>query len=95
MSWLGFEGSPLGEFPLHWRMLASSLLRREGNGKNPLPYSCLENPMDRGVWRAAVHRVVQELGVTEATQWQQQQQSVEASADRVRPTHTTEAGVQC
>ena len=28
----------------------------EGNG-NPLQYSCLENPMDRGTWRAAVHRV--------------------------------------
>ena len=28
----------------------------EGHG-NPLQYSCLENPMDRGVWRAAVHRV--------------------------------------
>ena len=25
----------------------------EGNG-NPLQYSCLENPMDRGAWRAAV-----------------------------------------
>ena len=24
---------------------------------NPLQYSCLENPMDRGVWRATVHRV--------------------------------------
>ena len=24
---------------------------------NPLQYSCLENPMDRGGWRAAVHRV--------------------------------------
>ena len=23
----------------------------------PLQYSCLENPMDRGAWRAAVHRV--------------------------------------
>ena len=23
----------------------------------PLQYSCLENPMDRGVWRATVHRV--------------------------------------
>ena len=29
---------------------------REGNG-NPLQYSCLENPMDRGAWQAAVHRV--------------------------------------
>ena len=28
----------------------------EGNG-NPLQCSCLENPMDRGAWRATVHRV--------------------------------------
>ena len=27
-----------------------------GNG-NPLQYSCLENPMDRGAWRATVQRV--------------------------------------
>ena len=27
-----------------------------GNG-NPLKYSCLENPMDRGAWRATVHGV--------------------------------------
>ena len=26
----------------------------EGNG-NPLQYSCLENPMDRGAWWTAVH----------------------------------------
>ena len=26
----------------------------EGNG-NPLQYSCLGNPMDRGVWQATVH----------------------------------------
>ena len=30
----------------------------EGNG-NPLQYSCLENPMDRGTWRAAVHGISQ------------------------------------
>ena len=30
----------------------------EGNG-NLLQYSSLENPMDRGVWRAAVHGVAQ------------------------------------
>ena len=29
---------------------------REGNG-NPLQYSCLGNPMDRGAWWAAVHGV--------------------------------------
>ena len=28
----------------------------EGNG-NPLQYSCLENPTDRGAWRATVHGV--------------------------------------
>ena len=28
----------------------------EGHG-NPLWYSCLENPMDRGAWRATVHGV--------------------------------------
>ena len=30
----------------------------EGNG-NPLQYSCLENPVDGGAWRTAVHRVTQ------------------------------------
>jgi len=34
----------------------------EGNG-NPLQYSCLENSMDRGAWRAAVH------GVTKSWTW--------------------------
>ena len=28
----------------------------EGHG-NPLQYSCLENPMDRGAWWATVHGV--------------------------------------
>ena len=32
----------------------------EGND-NPLQYSCLENPMDRGNWWAIVHRVTKEL----------------------------------
>ena len=27
-----------------------------GNG-NPLQYSCLENPMDRGAWQATVHGI--------------------------------------
>ena len=29
---------------------------RGGHG-NPLQYSCLENPMDRGAWQATVHRL--------------------------------------
>ena len=28
----------------------------EGNG-NPLQYSCLKNPMDRGAWQSIVHGV--------------------------------------
>ena len=36
----------------------SGLGRFPGGGHgNPLQYSCLENPMDRGAWRATVHRV--------------------------------------
>ena len=31
---------------------------REGNG-NPLQYSCLENPMDRGAWQATVHGIAE------------------------------------
>ena len=37
----------------------------EGNG-NPLQYSCLENPIDRGGWQATVHGVA-ESDTTEAT----------------------------
>ena len=29
----------------------------EGGHGNPLQYSCLENPKDRGAWQATVHRV--------------------------------------
>ena len=31
---------------------------RGGYG-NPLQYSCLENPVDRGAWKATVHGVAQ------------------------------------
>ena len=34
-----------------------SIKNGEGNG-TPLQYSCLEDPMDGGAWRAAVHGVV-------------------------------------
>ena len=36
----------------------------ERNG-NPLQDSCLENPMERGVWQATVHRVTKKLNTTE------------------------------
>ena len=32
----------------------------EGNA-NPLQYSCLENPRDRGAWQATVHGVTEVL----------------------------------
>ena len=35
----------------------------EGDG-NPLQYSCLGNPTDRGTWLATVHRVAKELSTT-------------------------------
>ena len=40
----------------------------EGNS-NPLQYSCLGNPMDRGVWQATVHgskRIGREQGIRKA-----------------------------
>ena len=36
----------------------------EGNG-NPLQYSCLRNPMDRGAWQATVHGVAKESDMTQ------------------------------
>ena len=39
-----------------WSISPWSIVQREGPG-NPFQYSCLENPMDRGAWRATVHGV--------------------------------------
>ena len=45
-----------------WDMKDAGLIpelgRSPGEGhSNPLQYSCLENPVDRGAWRAMIHRV--------------------------------------
>ena len=38
--------------------LLASVKKSDGEGNGiPLPYSCLENPMDGGAWWAIVHRV--------------------------------------
>ena len=35
----------------------------EGNG-NPLQYSCLRNPMDRGAWWATVHGITDSMDMS-------------------------------
>ena len=63
--WVGFPGDTSGkELTCQCRrhkkcrfdLWAGKIQGGEGNG-NLLQYSCLENPMDRGAWRATVHRV--------------------------------------
>ena len=41
----------------HQKLQVAPVLR-EGNG-TPLQFSCLENPMDGGAWKAAVHGVAE------------------------------------
>ena len=38
-----------------------------GGDDNPLQYSCLENPLDRGAYRATVRRITKRWRTTEAT----------------------------
>ena len=40
------------------KLQTDSLQTEEGNG-NPFQYSCLENPMGGGAWKAAVHGVAE------------------------------------
>ena len=48
--------------------LIHGLERSPGGGHgNPLQYSCLENPMDRGAWWAKVYKGPRESNTTEAT----------------------------
>jgi len=53
-------------------ILGSGRYPGEGNG-NPLQYPCLGNPMDRGVWYAAVHGGCKQSVVIEHTYTQQLQ----------------------
>ena len=52
VSFFRTSSSPLQAF------LMAHVVNREGNGA-PLQHSCLENPMDRGAWWAAVHGVAE------------------------------------
>ena len=45
---------------LVWRTLSITLLACDGESNGTLlQYSCLENPMDGGAWKAAVHEVTE------------------------------------
>ena len=48
--------NPLAMQDMQVWILGSTRAPGGGNG-NPLQYSCLENPLDRGAWGAAVHGV--------------------------------------
>ena len=52
------KNSPANAEDMRDMDLIPGLGRSPGGGHgNPLQYSCLENPMDRGAWQATVHRV--------------------------------------
>ena len=42
-----------------WVSIPGSGKSPEGGNGNPLQYSCLENFMDRGAWRATLHGVTE------------------------------------
>ena len=59
--------------------------RSPGGGHgNPLQYLCLENPMDRGAWRATVHGA--------AKSWSQLSTSTHTFEERERTTSAGELG---
>ena len=60
------DGGASGSIP------GSEIFPGVGNG-NPLQYSCLENPMDRGPCWATVHGIAKELDTTERLNNQKQQ----------------------
>ena len=55
--WVAQNWTRLSDFT-SFISLTSYFITGEGNG-NPLQYSCLENPMDRGAWWAMVHGVAE------------------------------------
>ena len=52
------KNSPTNAGDIRNMGLIPGLGRCPGGGHgNPLQYSCLENPMDRGAWQATFHRI--------------------------------------
>ena len=58
----------------------SGLRRSSGEDGNPLQYSCLGNPMERGAWWATVHGGHKKVGHDLATKRQEQQPGTERDA---------------
>ena len=58
---LGFPGASKGKESASKAkdpgLIPGSRRSSGGGHSNPLQYSCLENPMDRGAWQATVHGV--------------------------------------
>ena len=54
---MGFEGGAGGKGDVRDAGSIPGLGRSGGGHGNPLQYSCLENPTDRGAWRAIVLKV--------------------------------------
>ena len=58
LRWLsGKECTPNAGYAGHMSSILGSGRSPRGGSGNPLQYSCLENPVDRGGWRATVHGV--------------------------------------
>ena len=57
---LAVKNPPANEGDIREAGSVPGLGRSPGGGHgNPLRYSCLENPMDRGAWRATAHAVAE------------------------------------
>ena len=63
--YMGFPvGSVVKNSPATQEMWVQSLGQEDSPGKrngNPLQYSCLGNPTDRGAWQATLHGVIQRV----------------------------------
>ena len=67
MPWASLVAQSVKNLPAMWETQVPSLDQEdplEEGMANPLQYSCLENPKDRGAWWAAVHTVA-EMNSTE------------------------------